>query len=83
MFNIADYLKKFARIEGDSAFQKEAVKKALADVCGIHDAAFEVKKGILYVRGNPMLKSIAYTKKDALLASLKETLPQAHIHDVR
>jgi hypothetical protein len=83
MFNIADYFKKFARIEGDSLVQKDAVAKALYETCKIEGASFEVKKGILYIKGSAMVKSLVYMKKEAILASLKLSLPQSNIYDVR
>lgn len=83
MFNISDYLKKFARFEGDSLLQKDAVSTALKEVCGIENVSFEVKKGILMIKGSPVMKSLVFTKKAALIAALQMKYPQGRIFDVR
>ncbi|HEU0080788.1 MAG TPA: hypothetical protein VFQ72_02060 [Candidatus Paceibacterota bacterium] len=83
MFNISDYFKKFARLEGESLLQKEAIEQALKEVCGIPHAGYSLKKGVLTVKGSPMLKSVVFTKKQQLLAALQASLPQGRITDVR
>jgi hypothetical protein len=83
MFNIADYFKKFAKIEGDSLVQKDAVAKALKEICGIESAKFEVKKGILYVSGSSIMKSAIYTRKASILTMLRTELSQSKIIDIR
>lgn len=83
MFNIADYFKKFARIEGDSLFLQDSIKAALYEVCGIEKVSFDVKKGILYIKGSPIVKSLVFTKKAPLIEALKAKNPKARIFDVR
>ena len=83
MFNIADYLKKFVKIEGDSKTQIEAISKALRDVCGIQSAKISLKKGILYVNAPSAAKSLVYMKKSALIAQIENELPQTKILDIR
>lgn len=83
MFNIADYFRKFSKIEGDSLFEKDSIKAAIYEVCGMDKVDFEIKKGIVYIKGSPMVKSLIFTKKGALLSAIKIKLPQKTIFDVR
>ncbi|MBX4209397.1 hypothetical protein KW799_01760 [Candidatus Parcubacteria bacterium] len=83
MFNIADYLKKFVRIEGDSIFKKESIAAAIREACGTDKIEFEAKKNVLYIKGSPVMRSIAYTKKDAILKALREKDPKSRITEVR
>lgn len=83
MFNIADYFKKFSKIEGDSQFQSDSIRVALFENCKIDKVDFEVRKGILYIKGSPMMKSLIFTKKTAILTALKEKIPQSRITDIR
>lgn len=83
MFNIADFLKKFSHLEKNSQAQKDAIFAVFKDVCGVSSVSYELKKGVLYIQGSPMFKSVVYTKKQALLRSLQANCPQAHIQDIR
>ncbi len=83
MFNISDYFKKFARIEGDSLIQKEAIERALREVCGIQHASYTLRKGVLTVKGSPTLKSMVFMRKAALLGALRASLPQTKVDDIR
>ena len=83
MFNIADYLKKFARFEGDSALEREAVARALKEVCGLENIAFELRKGTLNLKATPTVKAIIFMKKDRLIAHLQQSYPQGRISDIR
>ena len=83
MFNIADYLKKFARFEGDSALEREMVAKALKEVCDLEGVNFELRKGTLNLKVSPMVKSIVFMKKDRVLEYLKQNYPQGRISDIR
>ena len=81
MFNISDYLKKFARIEGDSLMQKQSVSGVLKDICGT-DIDFDIKKGVLYIKGSPIVKNVVYTKKAAIMSKMREVCPQLKISDI-
>lgn len=83
MFNVADYFKKFKRLEGDSLVQKEAIEKALREICNIQHARYSLEKGILTIKGSPVLRSVVFTKKAPLLHALQGALPQAHITEIR
>lgn len=83
MFNISDYFKKFAKIEGDSLLEKDIVLSVLHEVCGTGTVKCEIKKGVLYVTGSPMVKSLLFTKKARIIELLKEKLPRARVSDVR
>ncbi len=83
MFNVADYFKKFKKIEDGALVEKDAILSAIAESCGTGTVRFEVKKDILYIKGSPMLKSAVYTKKATILASIKKNLPQTRIVDIR
>ncbi|HVU06492.1 MAG TPA: hypothetical protein VHC46_09860 [Thermodesulfobacteriota bacterium] len=82
MFNIADYFKKFSRIESDSLSQRDAVRAAIYGACGA-DIPFDVKKGVIIVKGSPAAKSVAFTKKEAIIRSLREKHPNLRLTDVR
>jgi Asp/Glu/hydantoin racemase len=83
MFNISDYFKKFSKIEGDSLVEKDAIRIAIYNNCGIDKVQFEVRKDILYIKGPPMLKSMIYTKKASIVAAIRESLPKTRITDIR
>ncbi|MBI5134561.1 MAG: hypothetical protein HZA81_04255 [Candidatus Taylorbacteria bacterium] len=83
MFNISDYLKKFATLGQSALHERDAILSSLREVCGVEGAEFEVKKGVLYVKGSSMLKSAVYTKKDAVLASLRSKSPGSKVYDIR
>jgi len=83
MFNVADYFKKFARLEGESLVQKEAIQKVLGEICGIRHAGYSLRKGILTIKGSATLRSVVFTRKAAVLKALQEALPQARISEIR
>jgi hypothetical protein len=83
MFNISEYLKKFATLGEGILVERDSIDSSLREVCGVGGVDFEVKKGVLYVKGSPMLKSAVYTKKEAILASLRSKLPKTNIYDIR
>lgn len=83
MFNIADYFKKFSKIEGESLYQKDSIRAALYEACNLDKVDFDVKKGILYIKGSPTVKSMVYTKKGAILALIKARMPDSRIFDIR
>ncbi len=82
MFNISDYFKKFAKIEGDSIAQKEGIARAIKSVSGIDNVKYEAKKGILYIKGSPAMRMALFTKKAQLLEALRKESLNA-IYDVR
>jgi hypothetical protein len=83
MFNIAEYLQKFAHLEGDAEYQKQIIAKALKEVCGLDNVDFEMKKGTLYVKESPLMKSIVFIKKDKLVEYLRQNFPKGRVSDVR
>ncbi len=83
MFNIAEYLKKFSRLESNSALEKQAVNMTLKEICGLENVDFEVNRGVLYIKADPLLKSIVFMKKDVIIEYLKRKFPQSRIEDVR
>lgn len=83
MFNIADYFKKFSQIEGDSLHQKDSIRAALYEACNLDKVDFDVKKGVLYIKGSSMVKSMVYTKKVTILALIKTRMPGSRITDIR
>mgnify|MGYP001567249656 FL=1 len=83
MFNIAEYLQKFAYMEGDFAFQKEVITKALKEICNLENVDFEMRKGTLYLKTNPLVKSIVFMKKDQIIEYIGKNFPKKMISDVR
>lgn len=83
MFNVSDYFKKFVGIERDVFRLRDIISKSIQEVCGIEGGSFEVKKGILYIKASPVMRSIVYTKKEALIKAIREKDPNIQIHDVR
>jgi hypothetical protein len=83
MFNVKDYLKKFVSLENDSVAIDSVIKSGLRDVCQIENIGFEVKKDVLYIKGNPLIRSIVYTKKEALLLYIKSGYGKSRITDIR
>lgn len=83
MFNVADYLKKFAKLQGAAILSNDAVVSSLKDVCKIDGAKFEAKKGVLYLKATPREKMVVFTKKAAVLAAIKARDPLSSITDIR
>jgi hypothetical protein len=83
VFNISDYFKKFTKLEGESVVEGDAILLALNESCGTGTVKFQIQKDILYIKGSPVLKSAVFTKKAAILASIKKKLPQSRIVDIR
>ncbi len=83
MFNIADYLKKFANLEGDSNAQKGIIAQALKEVCDLDKVDFEMRKGTLYLKGSPLMKSIVFMKKDKLVEYLRKNYSKGRVSDIR
>jgi hypothetical protein len=83
MFNIADYLKKFAKMGDDIVLERSSISAAITTVCGIKNPQFKAQKGILYINVPPVAKSVIYTRKKALLDELKKSAAGAKIYDVR
>jgi hypothetical protein len=83
MFNIADYLKRFAKMGEDIVVERSSVEQAIKTICGIEKPKFEVKKGILYINVPPVARSLVFMKKQALLEELKKSAAGAKIYDVR
>jgi butyrate kinase len=83
MFNIAEFLQKYANLEGDSTFQEQIIKKTLKDVCNIEKIDFEVKKGTLYLKTNPLVKSIIFMNKEKIINYLKQNFPKGRISNIR
>lgn len=44
---------------------------------------FTVKKDILYIKASPVVRSIIYTKKVAILEGIKAKDPKSRITDIR
>lgn len=83
MFNISDYLKRFASLGQNALLERDIVSLVLKESCGISDAQFEIRKGIVHLKGTPLLKSLVYTKKDAILTSLRLKMPKTRVYDIR
>ncbi|MEK7607702.1 MAG: hypothetical protein AAB484_02135 [Patescibacteria group bacterium] len=83
MFNITNYLKKFANIESNLTFQKEIITKTLKELCDLDVIDFEIRNGTLYLKASPTVKSIVFMKKDQIVAYLKKNFPQGRIGDIR
>lgn len=83
MFNIADYLQKYAEIGGSLAFQKKLITKALAEVCNLNSIEFEVKNGTLFVKEDPLIKSVIFMKKDKLIEYIQKQSSKNKISDIR
>lgn len=83
MFNISDYLKKFSSLGQNILLERDSLAAAFTETCGIQKPEFEIRKGIAYIKGSPVLKSAVYTKKDAILASLKRKFPSTTVYDIR
>ncbi len=82
MFNVADYLKKFAKVGQGSALVKEAVTQCLTDA-GFSGVSFDIRKGIVYIKGNPAIKSMLFMRKGELLAAIAAKAPKGGIFDIR
>ncbi|HEY0907735.1 MAG TPA: hypothetical protein VGE35_00090 [Candidatus Paceibacterota bacterium] len=83
MFNISDYFKKFAKIEGDTMAENDAILAALAETCGTGTVRYDIRKNIIYLKGSPLVKSMVFTRKARILALIKEKLPTTKIVDIR
>lgn len=83
MFNVADYLKKFAKFAEDSETVRQVITRAMFEVCGTAGVPFETRKGIIYIQGTPTLKSLMFMNKERLLEKIRAELPKMRILDIR
>jgi hypothetical protein len=83
MFNISDYLRKFSKIEQDSSAVRSAVEAVLKELCSIDKVDFDIRKGTIFIKGSPVIRSIIFSKKSAIIASLKARLPNNRLSDIR
>lgn len=83
MFNVADYFKKFSKIEERTVSLRNAVQQAFSDVCGVEKVGFDIRKGVVIVTSNPVIKSIVFMKKKEVLEHLSRTSPSSGISDIR
>jgi hypothetical protein len=78
MFNVADYLKKFAKLGQGSALLKEAVTQCFVDV-GLSGVEFDIRRGIIYIKGNSAIKSMVFMRKGELLAAIATKAPKGGV----
>jgi len=83
MFNVADYFKKFSKLEEREVSQRDAIRVALFEVCGIGKADFDVRKGVILLKSHSIVKSMVFMKKKEVLEHLSRTSPQSKITDIR
>ncbi len=83
MFNVADYFKKFSKIEEREVSQRDAVRVALFETCGVDKVEFDVKKGVIILKSHSVVKSVVFMKKKEVLEHLSRTSPQSKITDIR
>lgn len=83
MFNVADYFKKFSKIEEREVSQRDAIRVALFETCGIDKVDFDVRKGVIVLKSHSIIKSMVYMKKKEVLEHLSRTSPQSKITDIR
>ncbi len=83
MFNVADYFKKFKKIEGETLVENDAILAALAETCGTGTVRYDIRKNVIYLKGSPLVKSMVFTRKARILALIKEKLPSTRIEDIR
>ncbi len=83
MFNVANYFKKFTTLEEGTKQTRGTVQQAFKEICGIDNVDFDLKKGIIYLKGNSMLKSAVFMKKTALVERFSKTDAKLRITDIR
>jgi hypothetical protein len=74
VFNIAAYLEKFKNFGQGEKLLREVIIKAVKEVVGVEILAKEIslKNGEVTFKVSPAIKNAIYTKKDKLLAKIKE-----------
>lgn len=83
MFNVSQYLQKFVRLGADLSLARDAVSRALKEECGIEGVDFEIKKGVVYMKGQPAIKAAVFMRKGRILERLRSDAPKARISDIR
>jgi hypothetical protein len=82
VFNVADYFKKFSKIEEGTLALRDSIRVAFSEVCGLGDVSFDVKKGVIIVTSNSIVRSVIFMKKKEVLERLSKTSPSS-ILDIR
>ena len=81
MINISQFLEKFKKFDNDKTLQKEKILETIEKNVGIKIAKenFDLKMGILYIKGSPIMRQEVFFKKQNLL----EQLSSIGIYDIR
>jgi hypothetical protein len=85
MFNIGDYLKKFAIIGADSALLDSAIKKAIAEKTGVKEETLSVsiKGSVAYLSTDRSTKNLIFLSKADIIDSIAKHGLRKKITDIR
>ena len=73
MFNISGFLEKFKKFDQDRSSQTENIIRAIESAVGVKvgKGSFDVRNGVLFIHGSPVLRQEIFLKKENLLPLLK------------
>ncbi len=74
MFNISNFLAKFANLRNNAFVVRDAFIQTAQEVSGVvlEPASVEVKEGVVRVQAHAMYKNVLHIKKEAILGALKQ-----------
>lgn len=85
MFNIGDYLKKFAILGADSALLEDAIRKAVMEKTGDKGGpiSISIKGSVAYVSADRSTKNLIFLSKADILDSIARHGLRKKISDIR
>lgn len=83
MFNVSDYFKRLTAMEEGAISLNGSILKAFKEVCGIEKIDFMIRKGVVIITSNSIIKSVVFMKKKEVLEHLSRTSPSSKITDIR
>ncbi len=85
MKGIEIYLEKFKYILHSDAALKETISEVLQTTLKLPPTSFtiEVKHGVVKVAGSPILRSVVFRKKEAVLEEMRVRLGKSVVVDIR
>lgn len=85
MFNIGDYLKKFATFGVHESLLEDALRKAISEKIGVAEDVFTVsiKKSIAYVTADRSTKNLIFLVKGDILDTIAKYDLRKRVTDIR
>jgi len=85
MFNIAGYLDKFKKFGEQRNVLENTVSEVFKSIAGvdIDKSSVKISKGEIIISATPMAHSVIFMKREKIISTLKEKLPNISIDRIR